>query len=383
MFICYPLFSQDSIVFIQSMLVNNGYENVSVRLEDDRYVITVEDNQYRFVADGIHEILNLIRTTTGGIGTTVFFLKNGIPQFQLDFNTNDTTLNKSGNLKYPEDKIWRTMVKNKTRFSNKSFLKSDLVIYPQLYFRNANFDKIYHLQFNIAPALELSLWKGCLMTTQIILPVKNELEVEGDRIRPGFLTLNQQFRLKPNWYFNVIAGNFNQYRYGISAQIRHPFGQSDWTLNLRGDLTGSSYFTETGWQAGKVEILTGEAGVEYYYERFQLQMNLSIASYLNNDMGLRADCTRHFGEKTIGFYFVYGDMPLNGGFNFSVPISSVKRDRKKGIRVRAAKYYALEYNTSTAGNQQQYFDTAPNQNNSESWHHPSFLQFELNQKSIQ
>lgn len=369
-----------------SSLANAGYENLRVNQKDEIIYVSLEDKQFRYYVDGIHESIKIIKEVNLARQFIIIILNNDIPQYQVNVQFENSLQGNSAdfNITYEICEEWKSL--RKIDPVNKHQFKTELVIYPQLYFKNTNFDKLYHIQLNISPVLETSLWKGNKITAQVILPVKNDFGNEGDNIRPGFITLSQDFSFLKNWFGNFSAGNFNTNRYGFNLQLKHPLGNSNWSIFVQGGLTGYSLFENnenTLWQTGSIDTWTGSIIVEYFFPVYNLQFNLGINRYLNQDKGIRAECIRHFGDKSIGFFLIYGDSPFSGGFNFAVPIGSKKRERTSPFRLRVAKYFDLEYNTSTDNEKNRYFETAPNKNQSETWNHPAFIKNELIKKSIQ
>lgn len=368
-----------------SSLANAGYENLRVNQKDEIIYVSLEDKQFRYYVDGIHECIKIIKEENIAGQVILIVLNNDIPQYQVNVQFENSLQENSDviSVTYEISEEWKSL--RKTAPLNKHQFKTELVIYPQLYFKNTNFDKLYHIQLNIAPALETSLWKGNKITAQVILPVKNDFGNEGDNIRPGFISLSQDFILLKNWFGNFSAGNFNNNRYGFNLQLKHPLGNSNWSIFFQGGYTGYSEFENSAnklWQTAGIDTWTGSLMLEYFFPKYNLQFNLGINQYINQDKGIRAECIRHFGDKSIGFFLIYGDSPFSGGFNFAVPISSKKRARTSPFRLRAAKYFDLEYNTSTDYEKNSYFETAPNKNQSETWNHPAFIKNELIKKSI-
>ena len=90
-----------------------------------------------------------------------------------------------------------------TKTEHRSAGRIDFVVYPQLQLRNSWLDKIYGASVNIAPAVEMQLWKGACFTGQVIFPIWNNMVGEMDYIRAGILTLRQEIR----WSIDPSSGN--------------------------------------------------------------------------------------------------------------------------------------------------------------------------------
>lgn len=101
---------------------------------------------------------------------------------------------------------------------NSSLFKVDVLVYPQLAFRNLLLTQIYQVLFDLSPAVEVSLWKGMKLTGQLKIPVYNDgYGSYEDKIHPGHLTISQRFRLPYNVFGKVTMGYFNADRYGVGC----------------------------------------------------------------------------------------------------------------------------------------------------------------------
>ena len=66
--------------------------------------------------------------------------------------------------------------------------------------------KLYKAAFELQPAVEMQLWKGASLGLQVCLPVINNEPGKWDCIRPGYLTLRQEFRLDNHWKGYLTGG---------------------------------------------------------------------------------------------------------------------------------------------------------------------------------
>jgi len=379
-----------------------GFENIRSFTRDNRVFVALENNVYRWEADAIVVALDTIVTYTNSDSqVSLYLLKNDIPQLEIQvpvklwLQYRSGKITKSGlsdalQVDYNIDDDWNWL-KNKM-VSNSNVNKIDLVIYPQFAIQNRLLTQLYEIQFNIAPAVEVSLWKGMLFTGQIIFPLKNDLEVidikanenyksrnflytshEGNYIRPGFVTISQEIRLPHRWIGNLTIGNFNAHCYGVNGQVGHFFKGKQWSIAGKAGLTGSSHFFQGQWVTGSVNIFTWKVTTGYFYPRFNLQLDLSYGSYLNKDKGFRADCSRHFGSTTIGFYAMHTGGDSNGGFKFTIPLPTNKRNRKHTLRVTTPKYFDSDYNAGYAVYYGKDYETRPDENQTEHFNNPLFI----------
>lgn len=378
--------AQTSSEKLSKALIISGFENVRVATTNSGTFVSLEDNLYRWNVDGIRSALDIIATMEKKYPATLILLKKGIPQIQINLSTPKWQNNLNGanpttakevdiEVTYKINDSWK--LKKKITPSNPTENKIDLVVYPQFGLQNTLLTQIYEIQLNIAPAIEVSLWPGMLFTGQVIFPIVNQLGYEGDFIRPGFVTLSQEFRLPLQWFGRATIGNFNANRYGADVCFNHPLNNNRWNISLNAGLTGSSHFYDGQWVTNEINTLTWFAKTGYYYPKFNLQFDLSYGRYLNNDYGFRIDCTRHFGETTIGVYVMYTGSKSNGGFHFSVPLPTHKRGRKHSLRLVSSRYFDWEYNAGTEFYYGRYYETRPNENRSEHWINPIFIKSEI------
>lgn len=391
-----PAISQTTAEIVEIKLINTGFENIRVNAEHEKYTISFENNIYRWNVRALSTALDTIsKYVSEDASLSIVQLSLDIPQIVTEVDATEWLKFRKGDLEkqnldstlkvsYKTSGVWNQLKHNKPL--NRNTVKFDFVFYPQLYLTNLFFNSIYEVQFNIAPALEFSLWKGSQFIAQVIFPIYSDPTVygeEGNKIRPGFLVLSQNFRFDGPWFGNVSLGNFNNHRYGLDFTIGHPFKNPRWDIGFNAGLTGSSVFTSNGWEVGELNTLTFFVGAGYFLPRFNLRFDVKAGRFLQGDYGGRFDLTRMFGETTIGFYASYtvtepgGDGNPNAGFHFSIPFPPGKRFKHKTLRVNVPRYFDWEYNGATDFIYGQDFESQPNENRSEDYFNPIYIKEEL------
>ena len=103
--------------------------------------------------------------------------------------------------------------------------KIDVLVYPQLAFKNLVITQIYQVLFDLSPAIEVSLWKGMKLTAQLKIPVYNDGYGRfEDKVHPGHITISQRFRLPYNVFaLKVTVGCFSADQYGVDMNFITPF----------------------------------------------------------------------------------------------------------------------------------------------------------------
>jgi hypothetical protein len=361
-----------SVEKIQSGLAEAGFENVRVVAGDQKYTISVENHVYRWDVRAITEALRSISANLEQPGQLeLILMENQVPQYLISVNSGDWKKFQAGEISGEElsskllvtrqtDDAWKTLKPVKASYANRS--KVDLYLYPQFSFENRLLAKLFEVQLNIAPLLTVSVRKGMKLSGQVIFPIYNELGYEGNFIRPGYITVSQDYRLPGRWFGQLVAGNFGSSRYGLESNVNHTFRNENWNLEINLGYTGSSHYFDRTWLHSKMNTFTWSSSLSYFYSKFNLECKAGIARYIYGDHGLFASCSRNFGETSIGFYAQLGKENSNGGFYFSIPFPTSKRRNHKAFRVSLPKHYDFIYDAGTEFQYGQNFMTNPDNN---------------------
>ena len=377
------LSAQDSVEKIINRSVSAGYENVRVLSQGKTLNISYENNIYRNKSLGLSNILENL-SHTGYDTLNVVTLYNDLPIIVTKINSEDFRRVKAGpgafkkispsfQVSYRTDNTWKILESNKP--VNSHINKFDLVFYPQIYVMNVLLTQIYEVQLNIAPALEVSLWRGMKFTGQVIFPLATHwvFGEDGNVVRPGIISLAQEFRLPGTIIGRAVIGKFNQQRYGADFSLTHYLLKGRAYLKINGGYTGEYQYMKGEWFRNNLKTVTGFLKAGYYYTPFNMQLDASGGRYLNGDYGLRGDCTRYFGETAVGFFAMLGSGKLNGGFHFTIPIGSRKFKKNRTFQMRAPSYFAWEYNAGTDFYYGQIYKTRPDENRVEQFYNPNLL----------
>lgn len=381
---------------IESSLVSAGFENIRVTGSDSARFVSFENNIYRWQVRALATALDSIAGHSGD--QTVIHLvqlRYDIPQVVTSISAgnwllfrNDSTspsfIDTLLHVSYKTEQAWDQLRKQKAAVRN--IARFDLVFYPQFYLANLTFEKVYEIQFNIAPALEVSFWRGMLLTAQVIFPLYNDCLVYGEggnKIRPGFLVLSQDFRLPGPLFGKISIGNFNYNRYGGDLKLNYPFRNPRWYIGMNAGITGYSVFTGSGWELGDLNTLTFSLHAGYFLPRFNLRFEGSAGRYIQGDFGGRFDLSRMFGETTIGLYASFTTLDNiesgqpNAGFHIAVPFPPGKRFRRKIFRADLPDYFDWEYNGATEFYYGRYYEVRPDENRTGHYFNPLYIKNEL------
>ena len=344
-------------------LANHGFENVRWTENDEERIYTIENNMYKAQGVGIAKAIDIIQKL--GLPENkkckVIVTHLDVPELSLTYEptgaTDTIAERRNWSTSYELGDSWKTVKREKKK--NSSRFKVDILVYPQLSYKNLIITQIYQALFTLNPAIEVSFWPGMKLTAQVIIPVYNDgyssLE---DKIHPGFITLSQQFRLPFNIKGKATIGGFNADRYGADLMLFRPF-KFDERFSLEGRIgitsigywNGFHFHYATNRDAWKV---TWTLGANFYWPRYNTEFSLKAEEYFLGEKGVKFEMIRNFRYASVGFYAVKAkEASSNGGFRFQILLPPYKQKRHKYIpRVSTSYNMGIVYN---AGNERYYY----------------------------
>ena len=375
--------AQNMAADVKKRLAIAGYEDIRVAPRGKTVTVSYENNLFRNKAYALSEILDSL-VGCGYDTLKVVSLVNDMPVIVSQIGASDWKQYKNHkktpletlrqfNVSYNTDAAWKSL--RGMLPVNPHINKIDVVFYPQVAIMNVLFTKNYEVQFNIAPALEVSLWRGMKFTGQVIFPVVNDPRYGdvGALIRAGFLTIAQEFHLPGSIQGRGVAGLFDNDRDGADMTVtKFLFGGMGY-VGANAGYTGTNRYVMGNWYRENLSTLTWFLKSGYFYKPFDIQLDLSAGRYLMGDYGMRGDCSRYWGETSIGFYAEVAGGKFNGGFHFTVPIGPKHYKKNRFIQLRTPYYFNWEYKAGTEYVKGQYYRTRPNDNNVEHFYNPDLF----------
>lgn len=311
---------------ISNQLVQKGYYNVITWQEDSLLYISYENKLFLNEGKAVFKLLKTIKKDLNkSISGIVLILTSGqLPIAQINLKiafknelVDFTHLNIATDTQVDQS-IWEK-VKKRLRYEYPYVY--DIAIAPQLKTELGNFEDPWKVQINLAPRINLSLWRGMTFSAQVIIPLHNELATfDGDYIRPGILALSQAFRF-PNDYFGVVSvGRFTLNRYGTTLNFRKYFPKKLWYVGLEAGYTGKMTYREGGLknQGQSTVHAVGELG--YFLPKYDLLLYAQYGKYLFDDVSFKVGIERKFKRIDIGFFGIYSNGIKNVGARISVSI---------------------------------------------------------------
>lgn len=370
-----------------------GMENIRTATVNGNTIVTFENNVYRGTYRGIGKAIIAALEAMNNGELQMVVLDNNIPQLCItlpealiagykDKQISIGEVYRQMGISYDTQAAMK-MLGHRHKILNSSVGKVDIVIYPEIKLENSSFDKLYTYYANLAPAVEMALWGGAELTAQVIFPIATNLKGQYEKIRPGVITLSQEFYFGKGFLGRVAAGNFTNNRMGVQAEMKYRTSTGRLELGAMAGSTVQSVITnDEGWYISRKQRVNAAIKASVYEPRFNLQFDLQASRYLYGDYGVRGDCTRHFGEYAIGVYGMYTDGEINGGFHFAIPLPGKRWSRNRGVRIRQADYFNMEYSMSTWGkytNERmgETYKTRPDENRSSRFFQPEYIRYFL------
>lgn len=225
---------------------------------------------------------------------------------------------------------------------------------------------MYLIQANLNPTLHLPLWKGALLTTQVIIPIYNEFTAEDSRVRPGYITLSQRATLPATVQMLFTVGHFNVERCGADLKLFKKLGNSFGVYTQAGATFWLRPFFDRIYYNETVRV-NWRVGGNWFWEDQKLLFNGNISKYLERDIALRGEVIRYFKNVAVGFYMQtlnFDGYPVNGGFFFAIDLAPRKRSKSSRFKILPANDFNLEYVARPYPLRGQFYKTSPSESSS-------------------
>lgn len=339
-----------------------GFENVRWAENETERIYTIENVAYKIQEAGLVKAVRTIeeKGLPENKRCKIIVVRQEIPEMALVYDPQGggESVKTRWTASYELGNSWKEVRKEKK--INSSRYKVDILVYPQLSFQNMDITKVYQVMFSLNPAVEVSFWPGMKLTGQIILPLI--VDTEGyaaysplyKKVRPGFLTLAQRFRLPFNIRAKATVGYFNQDQYGLDFQLFRAFKDERFAVEARAGYTGWGFWDGFSLKYNDQYQWTWSVGGSFFWPKYDTQFSLKAEQYLFGERGVRFDMVRHFKYASVGFYAMKAkEANSNGGFMFQIALPPYKQRRHKFIpRISTSRNMGIMYN---AGNERWYY----------------------------
>jgi hypothetical protein len=346
---------------VAQKLKDMGYENIRWIDTDEERIYTIENDAYKLSGVGIGHAIDVIQQD--GLPKDkkcrLIVTKLDIPQLSLTYSPalSDTLTasREAWSASYEVEDSWKKVKHEKK--TNSSFGDIDILVYPQLYFKNYIITQIYQVLFELSPALEVKLWPGAKATAQIVLPVYNDgYGTTAGKVHPGYLTLEQNFRLPYRIQATATVGTFDYDTYGADFKIFYPFKDERFSVDGRLGLVKLGYWKGFSFQYNDESTQYWSVGGNFFWPMFNTQFKLHAEQYILKEKGVKFEMIRHFRYASVGFYAEKAEhAKSNGGFRIFINLPPYKQKRfacHQIPRISTSLGTGITYN---AGNEKYYY----------------------------
>ena len=363
---------QDSLV---RALIKDGFESVGIHQEKNDVYLFYENRYFRWEIDGLSQVLRLASSALSDstilhvvpmhYEVPVALITTGVLDYKKRMNlpAGEYPRNNLVSTKLNSDDL--SSIRKSLKFQNRAFGKIDLFFLPGYGLTLGNEDKPVKLKFSISPILQTSLWKGSLLSFQVMIPIYNELSQKDEsKIRLESAMLNQLFRLPKDLFIygsagifafpNRISSDIIYQRYGIAADVRKYFSNSRICTGFSAGYTGMMNIGE-----GYINYVPKETKFnytifgEYREPKYDFTTRVTAGKFLYDDKAVRVDISRQFRELTLGLFVIKATLHSDdetgtvGGFNVIIPIAPRKGLKPSKFRVNLARYFNWEFRERT------------------------------------
>ena len=332
------------------VLQEHGFENLQEFYKEDQYTLFYEDNLYRFPADGLYQVLELINISTKASNAKVVILNKGVPIVEMRFTTRDYAKLKTKNSTI-EDFLSAASIDftdekyNPEKTLNNSYFKTDLSLRFQLDYTLGNFDNPIRQRVNFQPYLSTDLSKGVNFETYYNVPEFDELGFMEPQV--GILRLSNDVKLSKVDFLNMSVGFFNYNRLGLSFDYLKFLYKDNLRWNVH---TGITRFGRLNKDLILYYDLSTDLRVDFFSElsyrinKYDMDLSFRYGSYILGDIGYTAQVKRYSGQRFIGLFYKKSNYGTMVGFDFNLPIPIRKYNRKLPIRTKLFDHFYLPYN---------------------------------------
>jgi hypothetical protein len=338
-------------------LTSFGFENVQALTSQDTLFITYENRIFRFEVKALEKIILLIGAEIpASTNTILIFPKyHGIPMLQVLLNkaqlealTKDPTNALAREISYSLSLPYLPGGFKKTETAaNKSFRKLDWSLGPWINDSQIGiYEAPFQIEFDLSSTFHIQLTKGLKFTGQVLFPIFNNYIFLRDGIRPNILTLEQSFRLPFNTFSTLTVGQFGSSRIGGLVEVMKysktgRFGIGiDYAYTDFSSLGGRAFID---FYEKKPTLLAQIKGI-YRIPAYDLSFRVNYGTFLYQDLGIRIECFRQFGESQIGIHLTKTTLNENAGFRLLMPLPTKKYASINRFRIRPQRYLGYVYN---------------------------------------
>lgn len=335
-------------------LTSIGFENIAVRLTAADLTIAYENRVYRSQHRALAEVLKTVaQSGVTADSLHILMLYREQPMSQLSTSLADLRAMVAGEISYHQwqQGSWFTLEHGQTMEElrglervQKTRFRPEILAGLGMRYQLGNYNNPYRFAFDLQPELRLPLPYGVTANVRMAVPLYNNFD-QNDFIRPSLITLTYERRLYDGVYASATTGIFTRNRKGWHSMLKAFLWEEVFSVTLEGgqtlftDLTGNPFLRS--FEERDFHFYTASA--DYRWRRYDMNIRAQYGKFLYEDVGLRVDVHRHFGDALFGFFFMDTRFGNNYGFSFSLPFPQRKSVKAGPVRIRTVTHFPITY----------------------------------------
>lgn len=333
-------------------LAQDGFENIIAQTSASVTLLSFEDAAYRNSVRGLTQAMRqtIMRLPPSNRRVFLIIQKYGVPVAGFISRDVETVVLPKSQRKValPRMKVSSQTLKywqilRRYYPANRSVLRSDLIIHPDMKAVLGNYDNPVALQLNMIPELRMVLFPGGVLSASLIVPLYNELADYGNAVRLGATNLTFFTAVQNSLWFYASAGYFYDERYGAQALIRKVLHDGRWAVDARIGYSGYAVMDHGRFFYDPMDALTWSLETTYFLRQWRLFISGGYHQFVEQDTGLRLDVFRFFSGFRFGVWASSGDQQWNGGFRIALPLPPSRYRPRQLFRLRMADYFRIGY----------------------------------------
>jgi hypothetical protein len=326
-----------------------GFENVQENYDLEQYTLFYEDNLFRFPADGLFEVLNLIEIESNYNQVQIVLLNKGVSIIEMTFSRADFLDFKTQKLDFEDfltkSKIGFTnAVYDPDKSINPSYFKTDLKLKFRLDYQMIGFDPGWAQVVNFQPMLSSDLGKGFNLQGYYNFPEFNTIDSREPQIE--LLKVSNDFKITPQSFLNTNFGFYTFNRFGLTFNYIKFLYKDIVRFKLHGGITRFGRLNKDFLLFYQPNIdlrLDYHTDLTFRWNKYDIDMTFRYGSYVLNDLGYTFFIRRYSGQRFISLHYSNTTFGKSLGFNFNIPIPIKKYNRKRPVRLQLYENFYVPY----------------------------------------
>lgn len=326
-----------------------GFENLQEIKTPEIYSLFYEDNIYRFPADGLYKVLNLIEIESNFNQVQIVLLNKGISMVEMTFSRADFKEFKTQKLEFEDFLMKSTIgftkaVYDPDKSTNPSYFKTDLKLKFRLDYQMIGFDPGWAQIINFQPMLSSDIGKGFNLQGYYNFPEFNTIDSREPQIE--LLKVSNDFKFTPQSFLNTNFGFYTFNRFGLTFNYIKFLYKDIVRFKLHGGITRFGRLNKDIilYYDPSIDLrLDYHSDLTFRWNKYDIDMTLRYGSYVLNDLGYTFYVRRYSGQRYISLHYSNTTFGKSLGFNFNIPIPIKKYNRKRPVRLQLYENFYVPY----------------------------------------